>query len=76
MKRNNKALYEQIMRNVSREVKRTLNENLENNEIIKKLCSCFNQLYVTYNIDISSPEFKEYIDSALSISINQIKQLQ
>ncbi len=28
MKRNNKALYEQIMRNVSREVKKTLNENL------------------------------------------------
>ena len=29
MKRNNKALYEQIMRNVSREVKRALNENLQ-----------------------------------------------
>ncbi len=26
MKRNNKALYEQIMRNVSREIKRSLNE--------------------------------------------------
>lgn len=31
MKRNNKDLYEQIMRNVSREVKRALNENINNN---------------------------------------------
>lgn len=32
MKRNNKALYEQIMRNVSREVKKALNENLSFDE--------------------------------------------
>ena len=30
MKRNNKALYEQIMRNVSKQVKRALNENNSN----------------------------------------------
>lgn len=31
MKRNNKALYEQIMRNVSKQVKKALNENNSNN---------------------------------------------
>ena len=41
MKRNNKALYEQIMKNISREVKRSLNEarynssNYQENAIIK-----------------------------------------
>lgn len=32
MKRTNKALYEQIMRNVSREVKKTLNESFDDDE--------------------------------------------
>lgn len=31
MKRNNKALYESIMRNVSKEVKKALNEEIMNN---------------------------------------------
>ena len=30
MRRNNKALYNRIMRNISREVKRSLNENMDN----------------------------------------------
>ena len=35
MRRNNKALYEQIMRNVSREVKKALNESIgESNKVI------------------------------------------
>ena len=34
MKRNNKALYEQIMRNVSREVKKALNESLQEESFI------------------------------------------
>ena len=33
MKRDNKALYEQIMRNVSKQVKQTLNESLNDDEI-------------------------------------------
>lgn len=32
MKRDNKALYEQIMRNVSKQVKQTLNESLNDDE--------------------------------------------
>ena len=38
MRKNNKALYERIMRNVSREVKRALNEsiNMDNLESIKQ----------------------------------------
>lgn len=32
MKRNNKALYEQIMRNVSREVRKTLNEGIQSQD--------------------------------------------
>lgn len=38
MKRNNKALYEQIMRNVSKQVKRALNEDATNE----------NELYMVY----------------------------
>lgn len=36
MRRNNKVLYEQIMRNVSREVKRSLNEAFDSNELYDK----------------------------------------
>lgn len=47
MRRNNKALYEKIMRNVSKEVKRSLNEDTEimdNDEIYDKLLSIFDGL--------------------------------
>lgn len=59
MKRNNKALYEKIMRNVAREVKRTLNENVSNDIDILSIASSdtFNEFFI--NSRFSGPENNE-----------------
>lgn len=52
MRRNNKALYEQIMRNVSREVKRSLNESVEDSLNKAFYALLFGKLnYMTKSID-------------------------
>lgn len=52
MRRNNKDLYEQIMKNVSREVKRTLNENMQDKS-----------LYQMFIDELQSTEIPDYLDS-------------
>ena len=53
MKRSNKALYEKIMRNVSREVKKALNENEENsNDITNEFSNELENTFSNYNITV------------------------
>ena len=57
MKRNNKTLYEQIMKNVSREVKRVLNENQQNLSPEEKTIEHIKQLFKyfkPYDYDIDT----------------------
>lgn len=70
MKRNNKVLYEQIMRNVSREVKKALNENYVDNiasKIIKTIGNTFgNNKEFLNNVDTIMDTVKSYFINKVS----------
>ena len=67
--RNKKALYEQIMKSVAKEVKKSLNESADNDDIIQKLVDYF----ISIDFDIANPKFKKYLNTALGLAINQVK---
>lgn len=52
MRRNNKALYEKIMKNVAKEVKRVLNENVQEKS-----------LYQMFIDELQSTDIPDYLDS-------------
>ena len=53
MRRNNRALYEKIMRNVSREVKKVLNESEENsNDITNEFSNELENVFSNYSITV------------------------
>lgn len=61
MRRNNKALYEQIMRNVSREVKRVLNEADQSKAKRVDFTDFIVQIFEIKNIEKTSNEHLEAI---------------
>ena len=65
MKRNNKILYEQIMKNVSKEIKRALNEIGENRGLYENNFKLFKQLEKLLNgnpyFQIDLPESRKYV---------------
>ena len=67
MRKNNKALYEQIMRNVSREVKRALNENLQEESFIDS------NVPSQENIDIAN-DFIQKIESIYETLAKELRQ--
>ena len=75
MKRNNKALYEQIMRNVSKNVKQTLNESIDDNtpldvKALDSLKTMLLRFMKSYDVDYK--ELNLYIKAALKDAKKQL----
>ena len=74
MRRNNKALYEQIMRNVSREVKRVLNEADQSKTKRVDFTDFIVQIFEIKNIEQTSNEHLEAIFARRAYIENMTKK--
>lgn len=77
MKRSNKAIYKYIMTNISREVKRTLNEarNLSNT-VNHEIFNAIENVALEYDMEITSPEFINILSAVIKQAKNMSKNIQ
>ena len=72
MKRNNKALYEQIMMNVSKQVKKALNEDATNENELYMVYPAERWIYSDIYVEPTNIQVFSSHESALEWSVNSI----
>ena len=72
MKRNNKALYEQIMMNVSKQVKKALNEDATNENELYMVYPAERWIYSDIYVEPNNIQVFSSHESALEWSVNSI----